>query len=153
RALCEGQRLRIALLKPNAGMFGACQSDHRRRKIEPRRPRAAFGRRCRDEPRSAREIKHACAGTDPGGVEQVADKAGGRLGESGDVVLCRPLPAGVLESADRLRVESHPSAAAARATRSARSRWRGSAPARTAVTIAGSTVSGEPDPKGGVGSY
>ncbi len=46
-----------------------------------------------------------------------------------------------------------PSAAAARATRSARSRWRAAARSSTRATSAGSARSGEPEAKGGAGSY
>jgi len=134
-------------LRTECGTFGARQGDHRGGEIEPHRQGPALGGRCHDETWSAGEIQHAQPGADPSGVEQVVDKPLGRVSEGGGVVLRRALPSHVLEGSDSFRVESHPNAVAARATRSARSRWRGSARASTPVRTAGSAVSGEPEPK------
>ena len=153
RLIGKGQDLRIALLEADPGMIGARQCDHRRGKIEPHRQRPAPDRRRRYEPRSAGQVEHTHSCSDPSGVEQILNKTACRLREGRGVVRSRLLPTGVLEDADGLRIEGHHSAAAARAKRSARSRWHVSAQASTAATTAGSAVPGEPDAKGGAGAY
>jgi hypothetical protein len=153
RFIGEGQDLRISLLKADPGMVGARQCDHRRGKIESHRQCPTLRRSARDETRSAGEVEHPHSCFDPSGVEQIVNKAPRRAGKGRGVVGSRPLPAGMLKITDSLGTEGHRSAAAARATRSARSRWRGSARASTPSSTAASAVSGEPAVKDGDGAY
>ena len=144
RFIGEGQDLRICFLEADPGMVGARQCNHRRGKIESHRQCSTLRRSARDETRSTGEVEHAHSWFDPSGVEQIVNKAPRRVGKGCGVVGSCPLPAGMLKSTNSLRVEGHHSAAAERATRSARSRWRGSARASTPSSTAASAVSGEP---------